>query len=533
VATNLFGYVDNCYTRTLPGTHSERTKISLDLLGYESKLAQEYITYNYYEHQSAISPLADSNAFSYRDVIEGFLAIPDSTRDGTGLSGTDFVVNAAADPSGIDAIIDGSCNFSHQTLFEAVRCICEHIGYDGYFSRYNTASFTPTINLFPYSKSSVATLSEPFISEPQYEFGSLNEIANIAFITGGIDAGIPSDGDRLTEFAASKYNPAIWSAARASADNTVADEDNAVFNDEYLRANGKCVKASTTGSTDRNFDVTLNIANTDYSHIDCVSRCNTLSFNFKTFGIITAPLQGYGVSMLLTDANSNQIIYRFNGDAKGIFQSDGEGNFTVPLNQTPVNPEPVWFGLWTKMGVNTWYYVNGASTFDWSQVTAMAVRINVSTERIIGSGETWGCYIDGLQFVGGYEIKPFQWYSETLNPPVKDMTSILAYGMHPIHIQDSSIASFEQAQAEGSRVINNMKDPKHTLTVTKPLPESTQLYPSNVVTVATVDYRIKNILYNWKYGDAKTSNVTYNLVDKTAPLPPIWMEMNELRYFIK
>ncbi|MFA5307808.1 MAG: hypothetical protein WC365_10225, partial [Candidatus Babeliales bacterium] len=228
----FFGYVDDCHVRTLPGTIAERSKISLDLMGYEAKLAQDYITFDYYKHQSAISPLADSNAYSYRDMIEAYLTYPDSTRDGTGLSGTGFTVTAANAPTGIDAIIDGSCNWHKQSLFEATRTVCEHIGYDGYFPRFTSETFTPTINLYPYSKNSAATLTAPFIEEPEYNYGSLNDVANIAFIWGGIDAGIPSDGDRLTEWAVTKYPtyPA-WTSNALEGNSTIADVDNTIISE--------------------------------------------------------------------------------------------------------------------------------------------------------------------------------------------------------------------------------------------------------------------------------------------------------------
>ncbi|MFA5307554.1 MAG: hypothetical protein WC365_08955, partial [Candidatus Babeliales bacterium] len=228
----FFGYVDDCHVRTLPGTITERSKISLDLMGYEAKLAQDYITFDYYKHQSAISPLADSNAYSYRDMIEAYLTYPDSTRDGTGLSGTGFTVTAANAPTGIDAIIDGSCNWHKQSLFEATRTVCEHIGYDGYFPRFTSETFTPTINLYPYSKNSAATLTAPFIEEPEYNYGSLNDVANIAFIWGGIDAGVPSDGDRLTEWAVTKYPtyPA-WTSNALEGNSTIADVDNTIISE--------------------------------------------------------------------------------------------------------------------------------------------------------------------------------------------------------------------------------------------------------------------------------------------------------------
>jgi len=526
----FFGYVDDCHVRTLPGTIAERSKISLDLMGYEAKLAQDYITYDYYAHQSAISPLADSNAFSYRDVIESFLTLPDSTRDGTGLSSTGFTVTAANAPTGIDGIIDGSCNFHKQSLFEATRTICEHIGYDGYFPKFTNLPFTPTMNLYPYSKASATTLTAPFIEEPQYSYGSLNDVANIAFIWGGVDVGVPSDGDRWTEYGATKYSPAAWTANRASATNTVTDEDKTVFTNAGITANNKCVKFNTTNSTDLNFIVELDITQTDELTVDALSRCSSLIFSLKSYKVGT-PTTGYLLSFYLKDSSNNVIAYKSVHDytlgIAHVWSFGDERQFELSIGTNT--------SIASSTLDNQWYQFTG-STFDWEHVVSFKVIMNWA--QLLGMGnpaveEHWGMYIDGLQFVGGYEIKPFEWYSETLNPPVQDATSIAAYGMHPIHIQDTTIASFEHAQAEGARVIANMKDPKPILSVKKPLPETTQLYPSNVVTVASTEYRIKNVTYNWKYGNHKTTNVEYQLVGKIASLPPIWTMTNELRFLVK
>lgn len=139
----------------------------------------------------------------------------------------------------------------------------------------------------------------------------------------------------------------------------------------------------------------------------------------------------------------------------------------------------------------------------------------------------WGIYIDGLQFVGGQRISQFH----ILNPPASDETSINTYGMHPFKHTDSTLSSFEQAQAEAARVLNNLHEPIPILKCTKLLP-TTQLYPSNVVTVATVDYRIASEIYEW-HAQNKRIEATYNMVTKTSPLPEIWTQDNVLRYLVR
>jgi hypothetical protein len=147
----------------------------------------------------------------------------------------------------------------------------------------------------------------------------------------------------------------------------------------------------------------------------------------------------------------------------------------------------------------------------------------------VNSGWTWGHYIDGLQFGGGLKIDPFLWPS--LNPPATDGTSISTYGVHPFMHEDSQITSFEQAQAEASRLLTNLKNPIPTLTCVKK-DYATLLYPSNVVTVGGVDYRIASLVYDWRSSD-KSMHTQFNLTPKTSPLPPLWTQENVMRYFVK
>ena len=80
-------------------------------------------------------------------------------------------------------------------------------------------------------------------------------------------------------------------------------------------------------------------------------------------------------------------------------------------------------------------------------------------------------------------------------------------------------------------MVANLQNPIPKLTLTKILP-TTQLYPSNVVTVSGVDYRVYGVIYEWDTAK-KDVHATYKLVGKTSPMPPIWTEQNEMRYLIK
>lgn len=169
-----------------------------------------------------------------------------------------------------------------------------------------------------------------------------------------------------------------------------------------------------------------------------------------------------------------------------------------------------------------------STTFDWEHVEKAYFTLGKFGGSTVSS---WSLELDGIIFIGGMKIKPFEEYSETLNPPAKDQTSINQYDIHPYPQNDTQISSFEQAQAEGARILANLKNPIPRLTLTKLAP-TTQYHPSNVVTISGVDYRITKMTYEWA-SKKKECHVTYKVIGKTNPLPPIWTEQNELRYLVK
>lgn len=521
---NLFyGYVDEPYLKAIAGTIEERSKMSLDCLSFASRLSQDHITFDYYKLQSALTPSTGPLSWTFRDMMQDFLDNPDS-RDSTFDYGTGFDIEAAADASGIDRLIDGAATWDNQTLFEAVKISAEHIGYDGYYYLADETA-TPKVMLYPYNKASTFNLTAPFIKEPEWRGGSLADISNKIYVEGGVDQGIPSDGDRWTEYGYIKYTPKIWSATRAGATNTLTDEDNTQFGNAALRVNSKCVKFSTTGSTNHTLNMTLNLANTEQPSVNGKVRIVGFTINIQTFGLLS-PGDAYNLNFILSDGIGNKLFYRNMIDGKILLETDYEKNFYI-LFSVPKQPGVGWLGLWTFMNPNTWYYYNGATAFDWSNIVDLTIQIAFLDASVIGAGQTFGAYIDGFQFVGGQRITQFH----PLNPPASDTASINAYGIHPFTHNDAQISSFEQAQAEAARILNNLTNPIPTLQCTKLLP-NTQLYPSNVVTTNSVDYRIANIVYEWR-AKSKPVTATYNMVTKTSPLPPIWTQINELRYIMR
>jgi hypothetical protein len=535
----FFGYVDVPNYKTFTGTGSvERIAMSLDGLHFSARLSQDHVTYDYYAVNSALLP---DYGITFRDMLDDILANPDS-KDGvrcvTGFEyGTDFEVEAAVNALGIDAVIDGTGNFNNQTLFEAVRLIAEHIGYDGYYYMPSDMSSTK-VRLYPYSKASIATLTNPFIGEPVWVGGSLNDIGNIIFVDGGVDSGIPSDADRWTEYGYIKYVPAIWSAIRTGTTPTISDEDNTVFDNKIYRINTKCIKVHTTGSTNATFTVTLDITQIpNVGSIDALNRVTAFVANIRGFWYKESNEMSayYRMRFYLTDSASNVIMYKavHSRELFGLIERGyptfEDKDFNIPMGAgTPI---------YTSETDNQWNYSTG-TTFDWEHVEKLDITFALyedAPQYGISSGDELGCYIDGVQFVGGQKITQFH----TLNPPAVDLASIASYGVHPFKHNDSQITSFEQAQAEAARVLNNLHEPIPTLKVTKLYGTdtygttwSTQLYPSNVVTLATVDYRVADVTYNWTSASQRVL-ASYNLVTKTSPLPAIWTQQETLRLLMK
>lgn len=538
----FFGYVGNCHSKTLAGTIAERTKVSLDCFSYAMRLATEYITYDYYKAQSAISPHAGANAYSYRDMIESFLLYPDSTRDGTGLLGTGFELSAAVNANGIDHIINASCNWEKQTLLEAIRTSCEQIGYDGYFPCFSSATFTPTINIAPFDKANAATIDDPMIGEPEYVSGDINDVANVIFGWGGVDSGVPADSDRFTEYGVSKYDPVIWTGWSGYGNTTLSDADNTDFIvDEGLDteanygANAKCVKATCDDGTNGWMTLCLDLTDTEFGGIDAKKRCT--SINLALYAHSEATLSKIQVKLQLADINDQIIEYLCSrstfSEEEYLFPENTPNVFTVPIGED-INTDELeilgtgfWYHTTHPRRGNVWRYYNHTTDFDWEHVKKLF--ISVAHLSLTGSTPNWYVEVDGLQFQGGLKIEPYQPYSEALCPPLKDDASIAAHGIHPMHFQDSSISSFEQMQAEKARILSNLKNPIPTLSFTKASPETTQLYPSYVINSA---YRISSIDYKW-FSKHQRCDTTYKCVGKTSPLPALWTQDNTLRMLMR
>jgi hypothetical protein len=539
--TPFFGYINQPHLKTTAGTIEARVKGSLDCLNFSALLDADYCTFDYWKLQSAINPQTSSDvAWTYRKMLGDILLYPDSRRLGANpdpdMTAIDFTIEADIDADGLDHVIDSSCTWSQQTIFDVFRTVFDRVGYDGYYTC-ASESATPKVKVAKFDKAISAVFTAPYLGEPEYVGGALDTVRNRIYVWGGVDSGVPSDGDRWTEYAANKYTPHIWYGETGpTTDGTVTPYDvsnETIFTQNIAYKTGaKCLYFDHTDYNGHASGLTTVVSSvaklallfTETQIIDASNRFTSVSFFLKVEGggeSATHTKIGY---LHLVDVDNNEIVY---GQIFYIAQPHGINDFVKEyLIQVPLNEDIN--GNYTVNPNNNWVYYNGSTTFDWSNILALKVRID--TYFASNKPAQLKFYIDGLQFVGGLAIEPFKPYSAELNPPHYDSASKATHGLYVMHHQNSAISSFEQAYAEGERLLTNLKNPIPTLSFCK---VPTQLlWPGQVVSVDGSLQRLKSINYQWMNSDKKL-RAKYQSVPRLSQLPPIWTEENMQKYLIK
>lgn len=539
--TIFYGYVNQPHVKSIAGTDISRCKINLDCLNFAARLDDDYVTYDYFKDQSALSPSTTVKAWTYRTMIENMLATPDSSRDNTNtsLGAIDFELVADNDEDGLDHVVESASTWTQQTIFDTIRTTLDRIGYDGYYYC-NSETSTPQIIVGPFDKDSVVSFSAPYLGEPEFVGGSLSNVKNVIFKWGDVDAGVPSDGDRWTELGATKYDPVVWAGQISDGSLTISDVDNAHFivnaeteTEVNYGAGSKSIRFMGSDPAIQWITAQLNITNTEAQNIDCLVRCTSLNFAFYSISNtnFVVPLV-----VSLVDANGQRINYSRKPATNDVGGTPIAVSIPVGFNNTinifadatRVNGVINIDILDAEKYADQWYYTDGSSNFDWSNIRTAYFTVILPYGYVPISN--WGFELDGVQFAGGLKIEPFQPYSELLNPPSIDQTSIDTYGIHVLPLQDNSLMSFEQAAAEGDRLLANLKNTVNTLTFTKT--PTTLLYPGQVVSVDGTLQRLSAVTYDWS-AETKKLIATYTAVAKLSPLPPIWTEENMQRYLIK
>jgi hypothetical protein len=380
----------------------DHLQLALDARGVAQRLADDEVSYDYWGEQAGAYP---TTLWTYLTMLRDILLQPDSGYD-TGIA-VDYGAGA------ITNAVDSSATFKSQTILDAVRAICDRIGYDGY-TELNVN--TPTLYLRPFgSTASVASLVQPF-TKSNFDAGSLDDVINYVTVKGGTDIGMPI-GDRFTELAISKYSPAIWSVHiyNGTGNTTLNDYTNAQFTDVKLGAGSWSVKGrvQTVDSFAMylELDPTLNAGSGVYN-FDCQDRLTWLTFDVMHIVSSPAGAACKFFFVYLTDGSGNRIRYWWRCANSYLLQP------STPYHvEIPVGPQAQ-----TKIGLfrstdtgGTWIYDDaGFTTFDWSDVVKIRFHSVINTMDSIATKD-WGLVIDNLQFLGGYEIDPFASYAEELS----------------------------------------------------------------------------------------------------------------------
>jgi hypothetical protein len=130
------------------------------------------------------------------------------------------------------------------------------------------------------------------------------------------------------------------------------------------------------------------------------------------------------------------------------------------------------------------------------------------------------------------------WLQTGNNSPFIDSNSIALYGVHCLPAQDTLIDSFEYADREKWRLLNNLHQPIPTMDITVPV-LSNLVHPSDLVTVTVPQlnisaqlWRIFHIHYEWDTGNKRIYQ-TLGVTQQTKPLPPLWAQQPELRQAVR
>jgi len=501
----FYGRVFDIRRILTPGSLRVQTEISA--FGLEAaKLNRDTITKDYQDEQDARYP---ETLWTFKNMIIDFLDVPDSGYAVWGVPATKGkAYRLDTDTGAITSAIYGQMNFDHETLLDALRRVAEFLAYDGYVyidaADYARIKFVQVGTL---AANPAIILEEPFL-DFRVKYG-LRGLINYVLVRGGADVGVPYDGDRFTERGVSKWNGLYPAWTNVDPDTTLSD-------DSTRRVRGKySIKMAKTTGSDK-LEVKLNFANAGYSPMPSFrTRIRSICFSLFPSPTNLGALDWIQVLIGLKDSAGNRI----NTQSWGMSIHKNEWNSLVfPLPQV----------VQGKVKLGDWWFETGSS-FDFENVTDFYFSVYAAGRQLfgglfgsIGSYALYGdFYLDSLLFRGGKEIIP-----DTLNPPVKNDSSISNYGVSVYWLFDRDINSFDMAQYEGQRILKTLSEPSTLIEATKR--SYTWARPSQVLTVnvprlgiSNESWRILEIIQRWNrtFPQIRT---TFQLCKSTIRTPPPW-----------
>jgi len=506
----FYGRLYKHLDRTLLGTTGKQVLLDLHCRGIGQRLINDTITNPYYDQQQASDP---NTRWTFKEVIEDFLAIPDS------LYATNITLEH--DSGDILDAVNGACNFDQQTLLDALRVICETIDYDGYIYIDGETAKLKIWDIVsnPQAASPAVTLNHPYTHIDQ-NYDS-DDVKNIIYVFGGVDIGTPAH-DKWTELAMSKYDPDIWEGLSGE---TITDEGSEVKINEYS------IK-STKGTG--NFDVRLRIDRTEEGTLDLDTKIFQIVFWLHPEAGTSKPMP-VDVKIELTDTSDNKIalgqfaVYKAYG--RTVIKKHPQTMIMANTNEwneirvpTPANQNQE---IMPSFHPSLWYLIGGSTTFDASQVKYCDIKVqDEDNDKVPSQDFIW---IDGLVFGGGYEINPFKNPSLYPSPAdaygrILDATSINNYGVRTYSHEDRDITSFQQAVDEGVRLLKMLKDATRIVTATKKgytwvKPHQTLTLNASEYGITSQTWRANELRRTWST-EKKIVYTTFSLIPSGAVTKP-------------
>jgi len=497
ITADVRGVVDTIFQGYYLRSEGDFTRRKHDVTikgkGYGVKLLWDTITYPY--HQDDLN----RGIWTMKDVVEDFLAIPDSGHD------TDITLVTDSGDILTERPVD---DFDRESLFDALRSIAEKLNYDGYvydvppslklnFKAVGTVQTDPAI-----------TLAHPFISVKPIR--DTEEIRNFILPWGDIDIGDPPSMDRWTEDYDRWAN--LWTAGSGC---TVVDSAT------QKRVGTRSIKI--TNTLNNPLDATLDISvDPDYDYVDCSTR-RFFSLNLALFNDADPMGTIWPTIDLYDDAGTPNIIRR--GRAAAPFSAYWRltPKKWMDWGNAPVGPDlNIWDTASEGHKNKEWFYTQG-STFSW-KITKVRIWAQYKTITDL--------YVDGLYFRGGVDINPLMYPSFYPECPVKNDASITLHQRRVKHIEDHEVRTFAQATLAGLRELAALKDPIQKVTAKKGA--KTWAKPHQYLTFNLPEYeidseywRILEIQHDWK-AKGNILRTTFTLVPQSAKVSTTAIQIDDL-----
>jgi prophage tail gpP-like protein len=455
VRADVRGTIDTIFYGRIASLDTKNEKQKSEFLtvtcrGMTQKLLNDSITHDYLDEQTA-----STYDRTMKQVIEDLLVYTD-TGEASGIT----LITDTGDITTVKA----KNNFERETLLDAIKKICEYVGYTGYEEVVGSAI---NLNLYPYGWQ--ATNPTITIGQETDDLGNqiisrsfsknTDDILNHIYVYGGAPLNYP-DSDRFTE---NGFAKGWWTAGAGC---TVSDDTT----HKCKNLNSIKIVASATFTA----EATLNLIPT--------FGAGGLDVKTKKLAQLNFALQQSDNSfykITLIDTSNREIGYIPN---KGIEASllDVWFNQQITIGHVSTNNVYQTENVSTGLGYGAW---KGDVAFDWEHVAK--IRFNGGTSQF----HTTTDRIDGLCFTGNIEADPRK--DPTL--AATDATSISLYGRRLYQYEDDALRSYEAIRPMADQILKSTKDPLIKLIAT--VGAKTWVKPNQYLTVNMPIYGISNELY--------------------------------------